>query len=212
LSVGPLAFFLFKVLSAKVQLNWPAPVYIGLLALFAGHIPAFSRRQRRWLYGGLGISVLVITIGSFPSLFALTAGQDPFRKLKLLEQPVQAVAAQAPEADFIMTPGYTLAGELAFYWPRRAAGRIPVYLAGDPNRRRLNQHDLWPDLDREAGRTGLFVSTEPQVPPELGRACTATVALAPAPATARDGTVLRTLYATLCSGYRPVTWPRPKGY
>jgi undecaprenyl-diphosphatase len=208
LSVGPLAFFLFKAFSAKVQLNWPAPVYIGLLALFAGHIPAFTERRRRLLYAGLGLSMVLIVVGSFPGLFGLNASLDPFRKLKLLQEPIEALAAQAPEADFLMTPGYPLAGELAFYWPRR----VPVYIAGDLERRRLNQHDLWPSIDREVGRTGLFVSTTPKRPPELGPACESAVPLTPVPAIARDGTVLRTLYATLCRGYKPVAWPQPRGY
>jgi hypothetical protein len=54
---------------------------------------------------------------------------------------------------------------VAFYWPRY----LPVYVTGR-REHRLNQHDLWPNIDREVGHDGLWVSTSPDLPGELAQA------------------------------------------
>lgn len=201
-----IGFFAFKALSAKVQINWPAPSYIGLLILFAGHLPAFSRLKRRVLYAGMGLATALMGIAYFPHNFGLG---DPFKDTKAWQQPIAALAAQIPGDDygFILTSSYALAGELAFYWPQR----VPVYITGNAGRR-FNQHDLWPGIDREAGRNGVFISASAQPPAELAQAFEHCSALAPIAARAADGRVLRTLYASICRHYRPIAWPLPGSY
>lgn len=206
-----LGFFLIKAFSAKVQLNWPAPSYIGALILFAGHVPGLTRLKRALVYAGVFVSLTMIVIGHFPYSVGLTSKQDPFRKMRAWQTPVQALHASVSEAGqpfaFILTDSYTLAGELAFYWP----APIPVYITGDATRR-YNQHDLWPAIEREAGRDGLYISTSTEPPRELSRAFTHCVLLPPVTAYAPDGAVLRNFYARHCTDYQSIVWPRPSRY
>ena len=206
-----LGFFLIKAFSAKVQLNWAAPSYIGFLILFAGQLPNLARVKRAFVYVGVFISLTMIAIGHFPYSFGLASQQDPFRKMRAWQAPVATVQIALEEAgkpiEFILTDSYTLAGELAFYWPTP----MPVYITGNATRR-YNQHDLWPGIEREAGRNGAYISTSTEPPPELLRAFTHCVLLPPVTAYAPDGAVLRTLYARHCTDYQPITWPRPSRY
>ncbi len=204
LSLCWIGFFVVKALSAKVQLNWSAPSYIGLLILFAGHIPAFSRVKRRVLYFGMGVGAVLTVASYFPSTFGLP---EPFKNTKSWRQPIEKIGMQAGEADFILTSSYDLAAELAYYWPQR----IPVYVAGNAGRR-FNQHDLWPSIDREAGRNGVYINTNPSLPAELAQAFERCSSLPPVEARAADGRVLRTFYTSACGGYRPIVWPKPSFY
>jgi len=205
LSLAWLAFFVFKALGAKVQVNWPAASYIGLLILFAGHIPALAAWQRRALFGGFALALALMFVAYFP--YALGLHQDPFKDTKAWRAPVTALGAQTPPVQFILTPNYKLAAEVAFYWP----DYLPVYVAGD-SARRFNQHDLWPSIAREAGRDGLWVSTSPEAPPELTQAFAHCTSLPAVPAITPDGGTLRTLYARHCREYRAIAWPRPGSY
>lgn len=206
-SLCVIGFFIIKALISKVQLNWAAPGYVGMIIVVGGALPHFSKIKRALLYAGLASSVVIMSVAYFPYTFGLGAGQDPFKKTRAWDEPVRALSAQAPPTDFILTSAYTLAGELAFYWPRR----VPVYITGDTTRR-FNQHDLWPSIDREAGRDGLYISVMPELPPQLTQAFRRCTPLRPVPAHAPDGTLLRTLYASVCEDYRPIMWPQPATY
>ena len=207
LSLAWIAFFVFKALSAKVQINWPAASYIGLLILFAGHLPTLAAWQRRVVYAGFALALTLMLAAYFPYALGLSNQQDPFKDTKAWRAPVTALAAQAPPVAFILTPHYKLAAELAFYWPEEQR----VYIAGDAARR-FNQHDLWPGIDREAGRDGLWISSSPDTPPALARAFADCTPLKAVPALTPDGNTLRTLYAQHCRNYRAIEWPRPASY
>jgi len=207
LSLGWIAFFFFKALTAKVQLNWPAPIYIGLVILFAGHIPVLPGWKRRMLFGGFGFSAAAIVVIYFLYSFGFNAQQDPFKDAKRWREPVMALSQQAPPVDFILTPNYKVAAEVAFYWPRY----VPMYVAGSADRR-FNQHDLWPSIDREAGHDGLWVSTSPEAPAELVQAFAQCTPLPSVPAVTPDGSTLRTLYVRYCKRYQPIAWPTPTTY
>jgi 4-amino-4-deoxy-L-arabinose transferase-like glycosyltransferase len=206
-SLGVIAFFLVKASTSKVQLNWPAPAYVGLLVLFAGDPLGPDGRRRRALALGLAIGGASSLLALFPALVGLPGDRDPFRPMKAWREPVRTLAARAEPVDFVLTRRYTLAGGMAFYWPRP----IAVYLTGDAERR-MNQYDLWPGVNREAGRTGLVVDTRPELPAGVAGAFAACQALEPVPARAADGRVIRTLHGWRCEGLRPVEWPRPGSY
>lgn len=206
-SVAALAFFLLKAATGKVQVNWPAPAYIGLLALFAGRVPTLGPGPRRLLRGGFLVSALLTALAFFPGLAGLPGDRDPFAAMKAWRGPVGELARQAGPADFVLTRRYALATELAFYWP----GPTTVYLTGDAARR-MSQYDLWPDVSREVGRDGVYVDTRPALPAQVAQAFARCAPLDPVPALARDGTVLRTLYGWRCAGLRAVDWPRPGRY
>lgn len=207
LSLGWIAFFFVKALTAKVELNWPAPCYIGLVILFAGHVPALSRWKRRILFIGFGFALALMVIAYFPYRFGLRVSQDPFKDTKMWREPIVAMSHRAPRVEFILAPNYKVAAEVAFYWSQR----LPVYVAGSTERR-FNQHDLWPSIEREAGHDGLWISTSPALPPEMNKAFVRCTTLPSIPAIAPDGSVLRTLYASYCIDYTPIVWPKPTTY
>ncbi|MDX1655777.1 MAG: hypothetical protein R3310_11265, partial [Candidatus Competibacteraceae bacterium] len=124
-------------------------------------------------------------------------------------QPVRGVAAQLAhrEVGFILTDTYHTAAEIAFYWPQR----IAVYITGS-SERRFNQYDLWPGIEREAGRDGLYISRRQSLPPLVDRAFAHCRPLASVEGRAHYGRRLRTLYPYLCRDYRPIDWPHPRGY
>jgi 4-amino-4-deoxy-L-arabinose transferase-like glycosyltransferase len=205
-SVMTLGFFVAKAAVSKVQINWPAPAYVGVLLLLAARAPSLGSSGRRTLQVGVVLGALASLLAHFPGLVGLRGERDPFAETKAWRAPVAELARRAGTVDFILTTRYTLAGELAFYWPNS----VPVYLTGDAGRR-MNQYDLWPGVDRERGRSGLVVLTRPERPEFLDRAFSACDALAPVHARTRSGEVVRTLYAWRCADYRPIDWPRP-GY
>lgn len=207
LSLAWIAFFVFKALGAKVQVNWPAATYFSLLILFAGHVHRLARWQRRVMFAGFGLAVILMFIAYFPYAVGLTNKQDPFKDTKAWRAPISALSAQSPPVDFILAANYKMAAETAFYWPTR----LPVYVVNESGRR-FNQHDLWPAIDREAGRNGLWVSASPAVPADLERAFANCTPLSPVNAVTPDGNTLRTLYARYCRDYRAIEWPMPTTY
>ena len=203
LSLLWIGFFFFKAMGGKLQINWPAPSFIGLMVLFAGHIPPWSIAKRRVLLGAIGLSVLLVAILCFPASFGIDgASIAPIRKMKAWRAPVAELYRQSGDVDFILVTDYVLAGDLAFYWPKR----VPVYIEGD-SERRMNQHDLWPSIAREQGRSALFVHYTPERPVELAQAFKTCHELAPVRAVDQDGVLVRTLYASRCESYQHVEWP-----
>ena len=209
ISIMGIAFFAVKALSAKVQMNWPAPVYIGLFVVFAGYAARLSGGRRVLLWLGIASSVVLTAVSYFPASVGLPGDRDPFKPTKYWPGSVKRLEGelQGTRPDFILAPNYKLASELAFYWPRR----LPVYVTGRPGRRH-DQFDLWPGVARETGHTGLYVSGIPAAPAELDRAFAGCTVLTPVKVRAYDGKVVRTLFARLCRDYRAVAWPEPSGY
>lgn len=207
ISLVCVVFFILKAGSAKVQLNWPAPAYIGFIVLFAGAVPHLTAAWRRLLLTGMASSLMFMAVGYFPYAFGIPAKIDPLKVVKAWRKPVAAISVSAPQPDFILTDKYELAAELAFYWPHR----LPVYITGNANRR-YNQHDLWPGIDREAGHNALYISTTPEPPPELTRAFRQCRELPPVVAHAPDGNPLRILYVRYCTHYVSIIWPTPQFY
>ncbi len=193
-----LAFFMFKAMHGKVQPNWPAPAYIGLLILFAGQTPVAAWAQRA-LATGLVLALLASIALLNTAWLGWQGERDPLKKLKHWRAPIAAVAAQATDAQFILAGYYQLASELAFYWPQP----IPVYLLGSAQRR-ITQYDLWPSVNAEAGRDGVFVNTAPQLPETVASAFAHCQPMPPV-----DAPPFRTLYAWRCAQLRPQAWPQP---
>ncbi len=206
LSLAVLVFFLAKAAISKVQINWPAPAYIGLLVLFAGRIDTLTAGWRRLVIGGMASSVLLLLAALFPALVGLSPVRAPFKELRLWQEPVRTVARQVGEVQFLMVPSYHVAGGIAFYWPER----LPVYPVAE--NRRFSQHDFWPGIERELGRDGVYVATGNRLPPLVRQAFADCQPLPPVPAVAADGRLLRTLYVWRCEDYRPTDWPRPVTY
>jgi undecaprenyl-diphosphatase len=202
-----LLFFVFKSASGQVNLNWAAPSYIGFVILLAGRIAELGKWHRWLLYTGFAMSVLLVMLIMFPLRFGIPGNEDPFKSMKQWREPIQAVAAMVPQAEFIITTNYRYAAELAYYWPHR----IPVYIEGS-DERRFNQHDLWPGLEREQGRSGVFIDKYPRTPPELEQAFRHCTPLEPVLARADDGELIRRFDLVYCEDYRHIDWPQPGKY
>jgi len=204
-----LAFFAFKAISAKVQLNWPAPVYIGLIVLFAGMVPRLSQNWRKTLYAGIACSLLLMVPVFFPSTIGVPPDKDPLRITKAWRQSVTRIHDVAPRTDFLFTHNYQIAAELAYYWPGK---KIPVYIASF-GQRRYNQHDLWPGLETEMGHDGLYVSTSTNLPDQFARAFESCDEAQPVAIRNNQGGLIRTLYFRVCRDYRDNNvWLPPVGY
>lgn len=199
-----LVFFLVKSMTGKMQINWPAPAYLGLIVLFSGAIANMSVMQRRILYAGLVSSIILMAVAYFPQQFGLKGNLDPFIKSKYWRAPIERIAVLAPTADFILTDRYHLAAELAYYWPQR----VPVYITGSSSRR-LNQHDLWPSIGRERGRNALYIIDDDRPHPLLAQAFARCIAMAPLEIASRDGIRIRTLHPYHCENYQDIVWPQP---
>ncbi len=204
-----IGFFTFKAIGAKVQVNWPAPAYIGLLVLAAGPLPRLGRRWRGLLQAGILSSLLIVTIAFFPGVIGLGPDKDPLRIMRGWHQTVAQIAGEAARPDFIMTHNYQLAAELAYYWPEP---RPPVYILSF-GQRRYNQHDLWPGIDREAGHDGVYISTSTIQPIGLARAFAGCGQPRAVIVSDERGRRRRVLYITHCRHYRAGTsWAPPTGY
>ncbi len=195
-SLGCVCFFLFKAASARILINWAAPVYIGFMVLLAGHIMDLSKAMRRLFYAGLVFSMVLVVVAISPSMFGLAEHKGGLKKLRAWQVPVAHLADIAGSVDFLLVPDYRLASELAFYWP----GGIRTYLWGNPGRR-FSQYDIWPGPETAQGLTGLYVSTNGYRMEAVSEAFNFCVKLPPVEALTRDGGVVRTFYPVRCGGF-----------
>ncbi len=201
------AFFLFKSMSGKVQINWPAPVYISALIVLSGVVSQLPVLSKRIFMAVLLLMGVLMGVALFPEAVGLKYKKAAFKEMRLWSDPIMALYKNTNNVDFIITDSYKLAGELAFYWPKS----IPVYIAGHSGRRH-NQHDIWPGLENEKGRNGLYVDKINQPPAVLKKAFDSCTPIAPIKALASDNSLLRTLYVYHCQHYNDTKWPEPVGY
>jgi undecaprenyl-diphosphatase len=208
LGIAWFGFFLLKSFGGKIQVNWAAICYVGFVALLGGRIAHLSRALRGLFAAGIVTSIVLSFLMLFPGSVGVHPSQfAPIKKLKGWREPIRSVAEQIGPVDFLLTESYVTAAEVAFYWPRR----LPVYVMGSADRRH-NQHDLWPGIAREQGRTAAVVQIDDVELPDIARSaferCTALD-----PVVARDaGGTLRTYHAHRCENYRHVDWPKPGSY
>lgn len=207
-SLAWLAFFIYKSLWSELEANWAAIVYVTFFVLIGGCIAESSKRLQALFVLAIGSSLILIFIMAFPGLAGLNTRDVPARRhVTGWQQTVTSLHTLAPTVDFILASRYQIAAQVAFYWPHT----IPVYVTGSADRR-FNQHDLWPDISREQGKTGLFLSYLPQTPTELYSAFDHCQALTPVTSLDREGEVVRTLYPQVCRNYHPIDWPVPGRY
>jgi undecaprenyl-diphosphatase len=200
-SLGVLAFFVVKAVAGKVQPNWPAAAYIGLVVLLAGEAVRRGPGFRTWLGGAVVVAVLQILAMLYLPLAGAFGDRDPLNDLRGWRGPIEDMARQTGDADFLLTRNYRLASRLAFYWP----GDLPVYIGGDPDRR-FNQFDLWPGPEGYEGGTALYVVDEDALPATIQGAF---AGCSPIP---RRGAERSVLFGWHCRGFKGVTWAPPGRY
>lgn len=152
-----LLFFLAKSIQGKVQVNWAMTGYItGLIAfsrLYFGKGEVRGKRNGRGrrvlLVSTFCMVLLVFSVSHYPSLLKLPPKKDPSSRLRGWEvlgtEVSRAYADLSRKGPLLLfSDSYQVASELAFY------------VEGHPKTfsinlgRRMNQYDLWPDINTEA--------------------------------------------------------------
>jgi undecaprenyl-diphosphatase len=168
-SIPLLVICLFASLRTKVQPNWPAAAYFGLIILTAHFIAtrlgsrATWRRWRGWFWGAVVFGVSMMPIAhNMEILYPATARLhveprkfDPTVKLKGWRQLGERVSRELAQLGasgggnqnaFVLCEDYMQTAEMAFY----VRGQPITYCLGpyitdgdDPKRR--TQYDVWPE-------------------------------------------------------------------
>ena len=175
-AVAPAAvFFLGLSLFHRVNENWPAIVYAGLILGAAMHwAPRWGLpRPRRWLVAGFVVGGAIVVLLLWPGLMVRGAGllSGAARGLGL---DVALNADRMPQARVLGWRQMALfaarqaegATPPAFYMGRRAdeASLLAFYLPGQPwvyahpHQPVSTQYDVWGGWDRLVGRNALLIT------------------------------------------------------
>lgn len=121
LTVAPfLIYLLWHSLHARVQANWPAPLFPALALMAAVFIA--SAKHRAWRHSACAASILGVGVALLVQLHAVTpftgalARKDPTFQLRGWSEVKSnlAEAAERTDAAFIATTGYGLNGQLSY--------------------------------------------------------------------------------------------------
>lgn len=151
-SIPVIGFFLLKSIQGKVQPNWAMTGYItGIIAFVKYFIGQrfLSSKKKTLLLSGISLALFVTMIAHYPSIIKLPPKLDPSSRLrgwKELGSEVSRIydSMQNKGEVFIFSDRYQVSSELAFYvkkHPRTYCINL---------RRRMNQYDLWPDMNSDA--------------------------------------------------------------
>jgi undecaprenyl-diphosphatase len=160
-SVPVLLFFILKSLHAKVQANWAMSGYItAIIAFCVLYLKTEQKNNKKFLslfknkrlvIVAISISLLVTAIAHYPSILGLPSKLDPSSRLKgwkALGFEVSTIYKELLDRGpvLIFSDRYQVSSELAFY----VSGHPKTFCIN--NGRRMNQYDLWPDINQEAKR------------------------------------------------------------
>ncbi|MFO0753645.1 MAG: glycosyltransferase family 39 protein [Thermodesulfovibrionales bacterium] len=156
-SLPILLFFLLKSVQGKVQVNWAMTGYVtGLIAFshfYFGRSAATEsgggRGKKILLFSTLFLVLLVFSVSHYPSLLKMPPKKDPSSRLRGWRALGKEVTRMHTDLSrkgpvLLFSDSYQVASELAFYvegHPRTFALNLG---------RRMNQYDLWPDMNAEA--------------------------------------------------------------
>ncbi len=150
-----LGFFLLKALQGKVEANWAMTGYItGLIAAVQFCLNNHSKKKKAFLAITLVFASLITLISHYPSAVGLPEKLDPSARLrgwKELGGEVSRLIATGQKNSYylLFSDSYQTSSELAFY------------VQGHPETfsinlgRRMNQYDLWPDINERAAKLRL---------------------------------------------------------
>ena len=152
-SIPVIGFFLLKSIHGKVQPNWAMTGYItGIIAFakyFMGRGTKGKGQGRLLVIAGITVAILVTVIAYYPSIIKLPPKLDPSSRLrgwKELGVEIGRIHDSMKNKGevFIFSDRYQVSSELAFYvkgYPRTYCINLG---------RRMNQYDLWPDINSNA--------------------------------------------------------------
>src|SRR5208283_347720 len=150
-----LGFFLLKALQGKVQANWAMFGYItGIVAAARVYINSRSNIRRLFFSACIIFALLLTAVSHYPSIVGLPQNLDPSARLrgwKELGLEVSKLSEQTTGRGIylLFSDSYQIASELAFY-VRGNPETFSINLG-----RRMDQYDLWPDINDRAAELRL---------------------------------------------------------
>ncbi len=147
----PLAFFLDKALSVKVQLNWSVPAFVSAVPLLAEFVVA--RRLARAAWAGVAVALVLGAAVKWPLAFGLTGKLNPQNRLFGPDVAAAAVEELRRPGDAIFADHLQRASLLAFYLP----GHPRVHI---PTESRFSEYTRWDSCLYFPAMHGLYLSDE----------------------------------------------------
>jgi membrane-associated phospholipid phosphatase len=152
-SIPVIGFFLLKSIHGKVQPNWAMTGYVTGIVAFAKYFMGLRTKGkgqgRLILIAGIVVAIVVTVIAYYPSIIKLPPKLDPSSRLRGWKELGMEVSRMYDSMKnkgevFIFSDRYQVSSELAFYvkdHPRTYCINLG---------RRMNQYDLWPDINSDA--------------------------------------------------------------
>lgn len=140
-----IAFFLYKGIYKKMELNWVAPAFISASIALSRFI--VFKQLYRAASAGIILSLLLMAIIRFPLSFGLEGKRNPQNRLfgyEELARHLQTYPARPVYADHL-----TLASSLTYYLDK------PVWI---PTSTRSSEFDRWQQGADWSARPGIYVS------------------------------------------------------
>lgn len=144
-AVVPMLLFMASAWRRSVEANWPAPIYVGAVALLASTNTRWS--TGRWYRGGLafaGVLLLIVAVQAWRPVLPVAPRKDPIARAHGWTALAQATdrAQRDPFLDgtvdvWVAANRYQDAAQLAFHLPTQ-----PTVFALNLASRR-NQYDVW---------------------------------------------------------------------
>jgi hypothetical protein len=191
-------YFLLNAGRAKIQANWAAAAWLGLLPLGVDWALSAGQRAKRALWVGVGLAIAV-TIAAHLQLYARLAPlrpdiTDQFFDWAGLAKRVQRAREQAGDRRMpVIARTYQTASELMRHLPDHPL----IYTADFAHRG--SQFTLWEDWGELAGRDAIFVDAG-FMPNKLKRHFNSTTELRPYERWRRDRAV-ETDVLFVCRGF-----------
>lgn len=149
----PLAFFAWKGLFRKVELNWVAIAFPAATILAGAYLA--ERRLIRTAVFGLVLALLLTAIVKFPLAFGLPAKLNPFNRFYSNQAVVEALLSFRRDGEPLLADHYTTASLLSFYSPDHPVVTIPTTT-------RPSQYDIRDEKPAGVRPHGLYLTSTRQ--------------------------------------------------
>lgn len=171
ISIPVIMFFICFSTFAKVQENWAAAGYFGLIILSGGTIGKIFIQKVFWkkfyiistyIFCFILTTLLIIQL-IYPFIDFVTFGTDKIRGWRTLGKETSKIISKQKSNTFLLTNYYGVASELAFYTDKQH--QVECINVGLP----LRQYSLWSNLEKFKGQNAIYVKQEEGIEEKLYR-------------------------------------------
>ncbi len=120
--LSPLAFFLYKALFARLELNWGVIAFIGGAILTANYL--YQRGLKKVFIAGLVLSLIIGLVIKFPLFFGLEGKLNPHNRIFGYKELATHLKEIKKPQEFVFADHLTRAAILEYYLKERVF--IPV--------------------------------------------------------------------------------------